>query len=285
MCTLQLNGPQLAVGGLFSPRSKTPGTQLLRTETAKRSDTPRWKMGQAQFRHCIEENPSACLEVSVLTSRLLGAELLGRTHIELAVLLSEAKTDKWYPVKAKNNQETGNVRLQMAGGRSGASGGEQSWGGANNSPAQNSYRDIPMAHPRNSLMYLQNNPPPGTPGGIPSPGTMGGQRPRPAGRGAPPPVQMPHRKNGSSGDLPDPPDKGGPPLQSPGRGVAGGGPIGNFPGFNPYGGGGKKQEKGQGAAFQYKCGDMVGKGAFGKVYQALNLNSGELMAVKVLCNK
>jgi hypothetical protein len=32
--------------------------------------------------------------------------------------------------------------------------------------------------------------------------------------------------------------------------------------------------------FQYKLGEMVGRGAFGKVFQAMNLENGELMAVK-----
>jgi hypothetical protein len=32
--------------------------------------------------------------------------------------------------------------------------------------------------------------------------------------------------------------------------------------------------------FQYKLGDMVGRGAFGKVFQAMNLENGELIAVK-----
>jgi len=118
VCTLQLNGPQLPVAGLFSPRGKTPGMQLLRTETVKRSDTPRWKSGQAEFSHRVDEHPGACLEISLMASRLLGSELLGRAHIELAALLSEEKTDRWYPVKSKHNQETGNVRLQTAGGRS-----------------------------------------------------------------------------------------------------------------------------------------------------------------------
>ena len=35
-----------------------------------------------------------------------------------------------------------------------------------------------------------------------------------------------------------------------------------------------------GPTFQFKVGDLVGKGAFGKVYQAMNLLTGELMAVK-----
>lgn len=34
------------------------------------------------------------------------------------------------------------------------------------------------------------------------------------------------------------------------------------------------------ATFSYKVGDMVGRGAFGKVFQAMNLENGELMAVK-----
>lgn len=34
--------------------------------------------------------------------------------------------------------------------------------------------------------------------------------------------------------------------------------------------------------FQYKIGDMVGRGAFGKVFQAMNLENGELMAVKCI---
>jgi len=36
----------------------------------------------------------------------------------------------------------------------------------------------------------------------------------------------------------------------------------------------------QQGTFQYKIGDMVGRGAFGKVFQAMNLMTGELMAVK-----
>ena len=122
MCTLQLQGPQLAVGGLFSPHSKAAGAPLLRTETVKRSDTPRWKSGQAKFSYRIDDNPDACLEISLMASRLLGSELLGRAHIELAALLSEAKTDRWYPVMSKTNQEAGNVRLQTAGGRQLSSG-------------------------------------------------------------------------------------------------------------------------------------------------------------------
>ena len=76
VCTLQLNGPQLPVAGLFSPRGKTPGMQLLRTETVKRSDTPRWKSGQAEFRYRLDQHPSACLEISVMVRpvcALLGA--------------------------------------------------------------------------------------------------------------------------------------------------------------------------------------------------------------------
>eukprot|EP00802_Teleaulax_amphioxeia_P010472 Tamp_10500.p1 GENE.Tamp_10500~~Tamp_10500.p1 ORF type:complete len:561 (-),score=122.97 Tamp_10500:325-2007(-) len=274
VCTLQLGGPQLAVGGgLFSPRSKVPGTQLLRTETVRRSDTPRWRSGQAQFRHRIENSPDACLEISLLASRMLGSELLGRTHIELASLLSEEKTDRWYPVKSKNNQETGNVRLQTAGGRAGGS-GDGGWG--SDSRRSDSHQQQPMAHPRNSLMYLQNNPPPGTPGGIPAPNKTHGQRPpqRPGVRGAPPaPLDMQRQ----SGGVP-PPDAG--PFSPTGRGP--GPPAEGHSGvFSPYGGGGKAGGPvATSATFQYKCGDMVGKGAFGKVYQALNLNSGELMAVK-----
>ena len=105
VCTLQLDGPQVEVGGFFSPRTKMPGTQLVRTETVRRSDTPRWKAGQAEFRHCCEANPSACIQISLLASRLLGSELLGRAHIELAELLSNEKTDRWYPVTSKHNHE------------------------------------------------------------------------------------------------------------------------------------------------------------------------------------
>jgi len=65
---------------------------------------------------------------------------------------------------------------------------------------------------------------------------------------------------------------------SPGVGAAP--QQGSFGGFNPYGGGPANAPTIASATFQYKCGDMVGKGAFGKVFQALNLNSGELMAVK-----
>lgn len=47
------------------------------------------------------------------------------------------------------------------------------------------------------------------------------------------------------------------------------------PNVRPVGGGGAG-----GGTFQYKIGDMVGRGAFGKVFQAMNLADGELMAVK-----
>jgi hypothetical protein len=261
VCTLQLGGPQLAVGGLFSPRQKVPGTQLLRTETVRSSDTPRWKSGQAEFRHCIKSNPDACLEISLLASRMLGSELLGRAHIELAALLSEEKTDRWYPVKSKTNQETGNVRLQTAGGRTG---GNENGGWGSDSRRPDSYQQQPMVHPHNSLIYLQNNAPPGTPGGIPAPNKTPGQRPpqRPGVRGAPPaPLDM---QRLSAVPLPD--------ISSPlGPGGGGGGllpPAQSGPGaFNPYGGGKGSGPVATGAAFQYKFGDMVGKGAFGKVYQ------------------
>ena len=295
ICTLQLMGPQLAVGGLFSPRSKTPGAHLCKTETVRRSDTPRWKTGQAQFRHRLDVNSVACIEISLMASRLMGSELLGRAHIELAALLSEAKTDRWYPIKSKTNQETGNVRVQTAGGRSG---GRSDKAYSAESP-MHSQRGQPMAHPRDSLMYLQHDPPPGTPGGIPIPGQPGQftvsrppQRPaRPARidiapsridiapSRIPPPPDTPSR-------IPPAPDF--PANQSPGgRGPSAESPHQNTVGgaFNPYGGGSNAPVAAS-AAFQYKCGDMVGKGAFGKVFQALNLNSGELMAVKCveLCN-
>lgn len=35
-------------------------------------------------------------------------------------------------------------------------------------------------------------------------------------------------------------------------------------------------------ALEYKRGQLVGKGTFGEVYQCLNLNTGELMAVKTI---
>ena len=263
VCTLQLGGPQLAVGGLFSPRQKAPGTQLLRTETVRSSDTPRWKSGQAEFRYCIESNPDACLEISLLASRMLGSELLGRAHIELAALLSEEKTDRWYPVKSKTNHETGNVRLQTAGGRAGGNGGG-GWG--SDSRRSDSYKQQHMVHPSNSLMYLQNNAPPGTHGGIPAPSKTPGQRPpqRPGARGAPPaPLEM--QRPGAV-----PPQDISSPL-GPGVGGGGGGglsPAQGGPGaFNPYGSGKGSGPVATSAAFQYKCGDMVGKGAFGKVYQ------------------
>ena len=266
VCTLQLDGPQVSVGGLFSPRGKSPGTQLVRTETVRRSDTPRWKTGQAEFRHIIEDNPRACLEVSLLATRLLGSELLGRAHIELAELLSEPKSDRWYPVKSKHNQDAGNVRLQTAGGRDVGAGGIDSL--PNNT----------VQHPRDSLMYLQNNPPPGTPGGIPAPtgALFGGGSPVRNGVQRPP--QRPGRSafSNSGGDAGLAGRAGGADV------VGGGGGLGVVP-FTPYGGGARRDHHApatQSASFQYKFGDMVGKGAFGKVFQALNLNSGELMAVK-----
>ena len=139
----------------------------------------------------------------------------------------------------------------------------------------NSQQGMPMTHPRNSLMYLQNNPPPGTPGGIPAPGGAGspsrqaaGRPPqRPGGRGGGHPASI-DAQRASMGHLPAP-DLG----VLPGMGGGGQEPQiqGSFGAFNPYGGGGPGAPAAGGgaasAAFQYKCGDMVGKGAFGKVFQ------------------
>jgi hypothetical protein len=264
VCTLQLNGPQLAIGGLFSPRSKTPGTQLLRTETIRNSDTPRWKTGQAQFRHRHQDDSPACLEISLMASRLLGSELLGRTHIELATLLLEAKTDRWYPIRSKNSQETGNVRVQTAGGRSGS----RRSNSLSNSDAHSRQDSAPLPQPHHidSFLYLQSNPPPGTYGGIPAPGTArGGPRPpqRPGGRGLPAsPIRELPASPVREVDLPRPTK--GPPAAPPD--VAAAGKM-----FNPYGGnskaGGEAGAQAASATFQYKCGEMVGKGAFGKVFQ------------------
>jgi hypothetical protein len=97
ICTMLPSGPSLDPKIVSTPRKRSGSFQFIKTETIKKSDVPRWKTGVGQFPFNQDSNlaPSACFELCVMAQRMLGSELLGRTNVELAALLSESHTDRY----------------------------------------------------------------------------------------------------------------------------------------------------------------------------------------------
>ena len=216
----------------------------------------------------------------MLANRLLGSEVLGKTTVDLQLLLSEARTDRWYSIKSKKNVDAGSVRLvtaidgadvgapapsSPANPSPGADGGasqpyfeskqegsgdkEGSWQAGNVA-----YDQVAMQQQQQHGAMVAPPPPAGganAPGANPPP-PQGGYRTA-AGRRKVPQIPIPGQGPGQQGGARNP----GPGAPSP----------------NTRGGGG-------GGTFQYKIGEIVGRGAFGKVFQAMNLADGELMAIK-----
>lgn len=56
-------------------------------------------------------SPTAVFELCLVANRMLGSEVLGKATVEIATLVSERRTDRWYSLKSKKNVDAGSVRL------------------------------------------------------------------------------------------------------------------------------------------------------------------------------
>jgi hypothetical protein len=96
VCTILPDGPSLDSKMVSTPRKRSGNPPFVKTETIKKSDAPRWKTGVAQFPVTDGSlSSNSCLELCLMAQRMLGSELLGRTNVELAALLSETHTDRY----------------------------------------------------------------------------------------------------------------------------------------------------------------------------------------------
>lgn len=263
VCSFLEGGSTLDIRGAPSPRDrKSSNAQLVRTETVKKTAQPRWAGGKGHIAVGAEMNPKATVELSLMAQRLLGSELIGRAQIQLSALM-EPRVDKWYSIRNKNLQESGSIRLQTSFTQRAPS---------NTSSANPLPDELPGPIPVLAPIAAPTPAPisPHTPQAVPP-------TPFPAPPSAHSPIMSVHQFPPQSPTRRPP--AGGRPSSREGVPFKRGDSIKHaLPPPSP------SNAPVPGTAvpttFAYKIGEMVGRGAFGKVFQAMNLINGELMAVK-----